>query len=197
MILVCIAFSHVEIISWNNKDFQARESWSKNKLTAIALVKANFWFACHVLQLDKFYCTSFEVIEFSYFCMNICHVAFISTVASSNKSSEFKLISLYIFLLKRQSSVASSSKSSEAKLISLFIFLSIRKTLYSLYYVYIKCCKFKQIFRISFHFAFHFSFKTLWSRSLITLCLANIAYVMWSVKKYENIGRKIILVGES
>ena len=122
--------------------------------------------------------------------MNIRHVVFVSSVASSNKSSAFKLISLYFFLSKRNlfilhvefiSSVASSNKSSEVNLISLFIFLSQRKALYSLYYIYIKCSKFKQIFRISFHFAFHFSFKTLgslWQRSLVTRCLANIAYVM-------------------
>ena len=41
MTYVFIAFSHVEIKNW----IEANESWSKNKLTASALIKANVSFA--------------------------------------------------------------------------------------------------------------------------------------------------------
>ena len=53
---------------------QVKESWSKNKLTTIALIKVNFKFACHFVQLDKFPfncndCTNVEVNEFEYCCI--------------------------------------------------------------------------------------------------------------------------------
>ena len=92
---------------------QANESWSKDKFTAIVLIKANFYFAhpfCAAWQI------SFE-LHLLYQCW-----------------------SYWIYILSYLGSV--------------------RKILDPPYCIHFRCSKFKQMFRISFHFTFHLSFKT-------------------------------------
>ena len=67
------------------------------------------------MQAEKFYiyCTNAEIIEFAFrqytvafkqYQKKLCilHIVFISSVASSNKSSEFNLILVFIFLLNHK-----------------------------------------------------------------------------------------------
>ena len=106
--VIIVFFSILKYIT----GLQANKSWSNNKLTTMALIKANFKFARSFMQLDKFflnciYCINFEVTEFAYCCTYsiskkywILHIAFISGVASSNNYSELHFISLFIFISK-------------------------------------------------------------------------------------------------
>ena len=108
---VCIAFfNHVEIKSWIVCKWKR---WSKNNLTVIALKKGtlNLLAYCAASQI----CTktvpmlkllSSHIAVFKQYQKKYCilHIAFISSVASSNKCSEFNFISLFHFSLKTQGS---------------------------------------------------------------------------------------------